>query len=168
MHIDDPGIRDWVQRRIEPTQTRSEFDRDEQVRILTRLIEAHTFEQFIRRKFLGAKSFSLEGAESLIALMDVAIEKAAEDGVKEIVLGMAHRGRLNVLANILHKKPRDIFREFIDPSVAHADGSGRRPRSERGADPAANAPVPRRPGCPRARRRTSAADRGCGRRSSIR
>ncbi len=124
MHIDDPGIRDWLQRRMEPTQNRSEFNRDEQVRILTRLIDAHTFEQFIRRKFLGAKSFSLEGAESLIALMDVAIEKAAEDGVKEIVLGMAHRGRLNVLGNILHKKPRDIFREFIDPSVAQADGSG--------------------------------------------
>src|SRR5437762_3926054 len=124
MHIDDPGIRDWLQRRMKPTQNRSEFNRDEQVRILTRLIDAHTFEQFIRRKFLGAKSFSLEGAESLIALMDVAIEKAAEDGVKEIVLGMAHRGRLNVLANILGKPPRDIFREFIDPSVAHADGSG--------------------------------------------
>ena len=58
MHIDDPGIRDWLQRRMEPTQNRSEFNRDEQVRILTRLIDAHTFEQFIRRKFLGAKSFS--------------------------------------------------------------------------------------------------------------
>lgn len=92
--------------------------------MLSRLIEAQTFEQFIRRKFLGAKSFSLEGAESLIPLLEVAIGKAAEQGVLEIVMAMAHRGRLNVLANVLHKPARDIFREFIDPSVAHADGSG--------------------------------------------
>ncbi len=76
------------------------------------------------KKFLGAKSFSLEGAESLIPLLEFAIEKAADQGVEEIVLAMAHRGRLNVLANILGKPPREIFREFIDPSVAHADGSG--------------------------------------------
>ena len=73
---------------------------------------------------MGAKSFSLEGAESLIPLLEFAIEKAADQGVEEIVLAMAHRGRLNVLANILGKPPREIFREFIDPSVAHADGSG--------------------------------------------
>ena len=94
------------------------------MRILSRLIDAQCFEQFIRKKFLGAKSFSLEGAESLIPLLEFAIEKAADQGVEEIVLTMAHRGRLNVLANILGKPPRDIFREFIDLSVAHADGSG--------------------------------------------
>jgi 2-oxoglutarate dehydrogenase E1 component len=124
MHIDDPAIRKWLQQRIEPAQNRSRFSTEEQARILSRLIEAHTFEQFIRRKFLGAKSFSLEGSESLIPLMDFAIEKSAEDGIQEIVIGMAHRGRLNVLANVLHKKPRDIFHEFMDPSVAHSDGSG--------------------------------------------
>ena len=124
MHIDDPTVRHWLQERIEQSQNRSEFNREDQVRILARLIDAHTFEQFIRRKFLGAKSFSLEGAESLIPLLDFAVEKAAEEGIQEIVLAMAHRGRLNVLANILRKKPRHIFREFTDPSVAHADGSG--------------------------------------------
>jgi 2-oxoglutarate dehydrogenase E1 component len=109
MHIDDPAVRNWLQQRIEPTQNRSRFSAEEQARILSRLIEAHTFEQFIRRKFLGAKSFSLEGSESLIPLMDFAIEKSAEDGIQEIVIGMAHRGRLNVLANVLHKNHATFF-----------------------------------------------------------
>jgi 2-oxoglutarate dehydrogenase E1 component len=88
--------------------------REEQIRIFTRLTDAVAFEEFIRKKFVGAKSFSLEGCESLIPLLDLAIEKAAEQGIKEIVLGMAHRGRLNVLANVLGKSPRQIFREFAD------------------------------------------------------
>ena len=124
MHIGERLQRQWLQQRIEQIENRSAFDPEEQRRMLSRLIEAQTFEQFIRRKFLGAKSFSLEGAESLIPLLEVAIGKAAEQGVLEIVMAMAHRGRLNVLANVLHKPARDIFREFIDPSVAHADGSG--------------------------------------------
>ena len=124
MHIGDRLQRQWLQQRIEQIETRSACDAEEQRRIVSRLVEAQTFEQFIRRKFLGAKSFSLEGAESLIPLLEVAIGKAADQGVLEIVMAMAHRGRLNVLANILHKPARDIFREFIDPSVAHADGSG--------------------------------------------
>jgi 2-oxoglutarate dehydrogenase E1 component len=124
MHISSRSARTWLQERMEDTQNHAALNRDDRICILTRLIEAQTFEQFIRRKFLGAKSFSLEGAESLIPLLDFAIEKAAEQGMREIVLGMAHRGRLNVLANVLHKKPRDIFHEFADPSVAHADGSG--------------------------------------------
>ena len=124
MHIGDRVQRRWLQQRIEQLENRSAFDPEEQVRMLSRLIEAQTFEQFIRRKFLGAKSFSLEGAEALIPLVEIAIGKAAEQGVLEIVLAMAHRGRLVMLANILHKPARDIFREFIDPSVAHADGSG--------------------------------------------
>ena len=88
--------------------------RDQQLRILTRLTDAVVFEQFIRKKFVGAKSFSLEGAESLIPLLDLAIERPASKGCSEIVLGMAHRGRLNVLANIIGKSPREIFREFED------------------------------------------------------
>ncbi len=74
------------------------------------------------RDYVGAKSFSLEGAESLIPLLDLAIEKAGEQGVGEIVLGMAHRGRLNVLANIIGKSPQEIFREFedVDPQAAPA------------------------------------------------
>ncbi|MGO8701070.1 MAG: 2-oxoglutarate dehydrogenase E1 component [Limisphaerales bacterium] len=114
MHIDNFEIRLWLQERMEGTRNRLELTRAEQIRIFTRLTDAVTFEEFIRKKFVGAKSFSLEGCESLIPLLDLAIEKAAEQGIKEIVMGMAHRGRLNVLANILGKNPRQIFREFAD------------------------------------------------------
>ena len=114
MFINDLAVRRWLQDRIEPCSNRVSLTRNEQVRILTRLSDAVIFEEFIRRKFVGAKSFSLEGCESLIPLMDLAIERAREQGVVEIVFGMAHRGRLNVLANILGKSPRQIFREFTD------------------------------------------------------
>ncbi len=109
---------------MEETQNRLKLSRDEQVRILTRLTDAVIFEEFIRRKFVGAKSFSLEGAESLIPLLDLAIEKAAGQGIESIVLGMAHRGRLNVLANIIGKSAQDIFREFedIDPELYRGGG----------------------------------------------
>ncbi|RYX85853.1 2-oxoglutarate dehydrogenase E1 component [bacterium] len=113
-HIDDIEARRWLQQRMESTQNRLELSRKEQVRILTRLTDAVIFEEFIRRKFTGAKSFSLEGAESLLPLLDLSIEEAGEQGVQEIVIGMAHRGRLNVLANIIGKSPREIFREFED------------------------------------------------------
>ncbi len=114
MHIDDLALRRWLQKRMEPTENRLQLTRDEQLRIFTRLTDAVTFEEFIHKKFIGAKSFSLEGCESLIPLLDLAIEKAGEQGVQEIVFGMAHRGRLNVLANIIGKNPRQIFREFAD------------------------------------------------------
>jgi 2-oxoglutarate dehydrogenase E1 component len=112
MHIDDDHARDWLARRMEVSQNRARLSRDEQLRILTKLTDAVMFEEFIRKTFVGAKSFSLEGAESLLPLLDLAIETAAEQGVQEIVLGMAHRGRLNVLANLLGKSPQQIFREF--------------------------------------------------------
>jgi 2-oxoglutarate dehydrogenase E1 component len=114
MHIDDLEVREWLQERMESTQNRLELDRKQQIRILSRLTDAIIFEEFIRRKFVGAKSFSLEGAESLIPLLDLAIEESSELGIEEIVMGMAHRGRLNVLANIIGKSPREIFREFED------------------------------------------------------
>jgi 2-oxoglutarate dehydrogenase E1 component len=124
MHIDDTEIREWLQQRMESTQNRISLSRDEQLRILTRLTDAELFEEFIRKKFIGAKSFSLEGSESLIPLLDLAIEKAADDGIDEIVLAMAHRGRLNVLANIMGKSPRDIFREFADADPKRFIGRG--------------------------------------------
>src|SRR5262245_46022511 len=114
MHIDDSLVRHWLQERMEGTGNRINLNHDEQIRILTRLTDAVIFEEFVRKKFIGAKSFSLEGAESLIPLLDLAIERAGEHGIDEIVLGMAHRGRLNVLANIMAKSPRQIFREFAD------------------------------------------------------
>jgi 2-oxoglutarate dehydrogenase E1 component len=122
MHIDDLSVRRWLQRRMESTGNRLELSREEQLRIFTRLTDAVTFEEFIHKKFIGAKSFSLEGCESLIPLLDLAIEKAGEQDVKEIVFGMAHRGRLNVLANIIGKSPRQIFREFADTD--HKRGAG--------------------------------------------
>ncbi len=124
MHIDDLSVRRWLQRRMETTENRLELTREEQLRILTRLNDAVTFEEFIRKKFVGAKSFSLEGSESLIPLLDLAIEKAGAQGIQEIVLGMAHRGRLNVLANIMGKSARQIFREFADTDWKSQSGRG--------------------------------------------
>jgi len=123
-HIDDIEARRWLQQRMESTQNRLELSRKEQTRILTRLTDAVTFEEFIRRKFTGAKSFSLEGAESLLPLLDLAIEEAGEQGIQEVVMGMAHRGRLNVLANIIGKSPREIFREFEDKDADLHVGAG--------------------------------------------
>jgi 2-oxoglutarate dehydrogenase E1 component len=124
MHIDELAVRDWLVERMERTQNRVELSRHEQLRILTRLTDAVIFEEFVRKKYVGAKTFSLEGAESLIPLLDLAIEKAAKQGVDEIVMGMAHRGRLNVLANIIGKTPREIFWEFQDAAAAEESGSG--------------------------------------------
>ncbi len=124
MHIDDLAERRWLQERIEGAQNRIELSRETQIRILTRLTDAVLFEEFVRKKFLGAKTFSLEGCESLIPLLDLAIEKAGGQGVKEIVMGMAHRGRLNVLANIIGKRPRQMFHEFADAEPEKHLGSG--------------------------------------------
>ena len=124
MHIDDLTIRGWLQERMEGTENRLQITRKEQLRILTRLTDAVTFEEFIRKKFIGAKSFSLEGSESLIPLLDLAIERAGDQGVQEIVLGMAHRGRLNVLCNIMGKSPGEIFREFTEMDAMGYQGQG--------------------------------------------
>jgi 2-oxoglutarate dehydrogenase E1 component len=124
MHIDDLGVRVWLQKRMEGQRNRRALSRETQLRILTKLTDAEMFEAFIQKKYIGAKSFSLEGGETLIPLLDLAIEKAGRQGVNEIVFGMAHRGRLNVLANILGKSPRTIFREFddVDPEMHRGRG----------------------------------------------
>jgi 2-oxoglutarate dehydrogenase E1 component len=124
MHIDDVEERRWLQYRMEESENRRDLGRDQKLRILRRLTDAVVFEEFIQRTFLGAKSFSLEGAESLIPLLDLAIEKAGDDGVEEIVLGMAHRGRLNVLASVMGKSAREIFREFADVDPEQQVGRG--------------------------------------------
>jgi len=114
MHIDDLKRREWLQRRMESSQNRLELSHAEQLRILTRLTDAVVFEEFLRTKFLGAKTFSLEGCETLLPLLDLAIEKSGHQGVKNIIIGMGHRGRLNVLAHIVGKNPCEIFQEFTD------------------------------------------------------
>lgn len=124
MHIHDLALRDWLQQRLENTEHRPTLSRAEQLRILTRLTDAVIFEEFVRRKYVGAKTFSLEGAESLIPLLDLAIEKAGAEGIQEIVMAMAHRGRLNVLANIIGKRPLEIFREFEDAEFGAQRGLG--------------------------------------------
>ena len=114
MHIDDPEPKRWLQQTMEASQNTRTLDHAEQIRILTRLTDAEIFEEFIHKKYVGAKRFGLEGAESLIPLLDLALEDAGEFGIEDVVLGMAHRGRLNVMANIMQKSPGLIFREFDD------------------------------------------------------
>jgi 2-oxoglutarate dehydrogenase E1 component len=114
MHIDELHTKNWLMERMEGTENRIKLTKAEQLRILTCLTDAVIFEDYLQKKFLGAKRFSLEGGESLIPLLDMAIEESARHGVREIVFGMAHRGRINVLANILGKPPAEIFSEFED------------------------------------------------------
>jgi 2-oxoglutarate dehydrogenase E1 component len=124
MHIDDPEVKDWLQTRMEATQNQIQLPREAQIRIFTKLTDAEVFESFLQKKFVGAKRFSLEGGESLIPLLDLALEEASAAGLDEVVIGMAHRGRLNVLANIMGKSPLQIFREFEDADAADKLGRG--------------------------------------------
>lgn len=123
MHIQDPKQRRWIQDRIERPHSKPE--REEQLRILRRLNAAEAFETFLQTKYVGQKRFSLEGGESVIPLLDAVIDSAAEARLEEVVIGMAHRGRLNVLANIVGKSYAQIFREFegnLDPKSMHGSG----------------------------------------------
>jgi 2-oxoglutarate dehydrogenase E1 component len=124
MHIDDLKVREWLQTRMEAAENRTELHPEVRRRILQRLIDAEIFEEFIQNKYLGAKRFSLEGAETLIPLLDMVVEHAGQQGLDKIVIGMAHRGRLNVLANILGKSPRTIFQEFEDVDAETFLGHG--------------------------------------------
>jgi multifunctional 2-oxoglutarate metabolism enzyme len=123
MHIQNPEERAWIQARVERPHPRAEHD--DQVRILSRLNVAEAFEMFLQTKFVGQRRFSLEGAESLIPLLDAVLTEAAQQQLDEAVVGMAHRGRLNVLANIVGKSYGQIFAEFegnIDPATTHGSG----------------------------------------------
>ncbi|MCT2591805.1 multifunctional oxoglutarate decarboxylase/oxoglutarate dehydrogenase thiamine pyrophosphate-binding subunit/dihydrolipoyllysine-residue succinyltransferase subunit [Streptomyces sp. N2-109] len=123
MHIQNPKERKWIQERVE--RPHSSPEREEQLRILRRLNAAEAFETFLQTKYVGQKRFSLEGGESVIPLLDAVIDAAAEARLDETVIGMAHRGRLNVLANIVGKSYAQIFREFegnLDPKSMHGSG----------------------------------------------
>ncbi len=114
-HIEDREARVWLRDRMETTRNRLELSNEDQLRILTKLTEAEVFEQFIQGSYgAGTKRFSLEGGESMMPLLELLIDRAADDGVEEVVLGMAHRGRLNVLVNIMDKSLREIFAAFED------------------------------------------------------
>ncbi|MFS2293403.1 MAG: multifunctional oxoglutarate decarboxylase/oxoglutarate dehydrogenase thiamine pyrophosphate-binding subunit/dihydrolipoyllysine-residue succinyltransferase subunit [Actinomadura sp.] len=123
MHIQDPEERAWIQERVEIPHEKP--SREEQLHVLRRLNSAEAFETFLQTKYVGQKRFSLEGGESVIPLLDSVISAAAQAGLDEVVIGMAHRGRLNVLANIVGKSYGQIFGEFegnLDPRSAQGSG----------------------------------------------
>ncbi len=112
MYISDPAQKRWWQQKLEATRSTPSFTADEKRHILDRLTAAEGLERFLHTKYVGQKRFSLEGGESFIAAMDELVQRAGEKGVEEIVVGMAHRGRLNVLVNTLGKMPKELFAEF--------------------------------------------------------
>ena len=112
MYIRQPEEIDWIQKKLNINDNHSNFTVDEKKYILKKLNQAVAFESFLHTKYVGQKRFSLEGNESLIPAVDAIIEKAADQGVKEFVMGMAHRGRLSTLTNIFGKSAKDIFSEF--------------------------------------------------------
>ncbi len=112
MHLQDPAERRWLQDRMEPVRNRPDFDGEARLQILKKLNQAAIFEQFLNKKYIGVTRFSLEGAIVIIPMLDALVEHVAERGCQEVILGMAHRGRLNVQAHILYKPYQDIFSEF--------------------------------------------------------
>jgi 2-oxoglutarate dehydrogenase E1 component len=114
MHIEDLTQRRWLRERMESVSNHLALSVNDQVSILKHLIDAEIFEQFLHTNFLGKKRFSLEGGESLIPLLHLLLDRAGDSDVEEVVIGMAHRGRLNVLFNIMQKSPKAIFAHFLD------------------------------------------------------
>ncbi|PYQ32398.1 MAG: multifunctional oxoglutarate decarboxylase/oxoglutarate dehydrogenase thiamine pyrophosphate-binding subunit/dihydrolipoyllysine-residue succinyltransferase subunit, partial [Acidobacteria bacterium] len=125
MHISETVQKKWLQDRMEPTRNHESLDGATKRRILMKLNDAEAFEKFLHTKYVGHKRFSLEGAESVIPILDYLFNAATDAGVVESVIGMAHRGRLNVLANILGKSYEKIFHEFegdVDPNTTQGSG----------------------------------------------
>ncbi len=122
--LENREARDWLQERMESTGNHIDLSREQQIRILTKLTDAEIFEQFLHTKYTGAKRFSLEGGESVVPMLDILTERAAELGVEEIVIGMAHRGRLNVMVNIMEMNVRQIFAGFEDDDPEAYVGRG--------------------------------------------
>ncbi len=123
MHIQEVEQKQWVQEQVEGVS--GVLPTEEQLHILTRLNAAEAFERFLNTKYIGAKRFGIEGAESAIVICDIVLDEAAKAGMAEAVMGMSHRGRLNVLANIVGKSYREIFRDFegdLDPSTVQGSG----------------------------------------------
>jgi multifunctional 2-oxoglutarate metabolism enzyme len=125
MHIQHPEEKRWLQEHMEPQANNWALSPELRQRILLRLLQGETFENFLHTRFVGQKRFSLEGAESAMVILDELMERAADAGVQEIVLGMAHRGRLNVLANLVGKTMAQVFGEFegnLDPDSSMGSG----------------------------------------------
>jgi 2-oxoglutarate dehydrogenase E1 component len=113
LYMRTPELVKWLQHKMESSQNKQEYTHEQRIHMFDHLKQAVGFEAFIHKKFVGQKRFSLEGSETLIPALDAIIEKGAELGISEYVIGMAHRGRLNVLANIMKKPYENIFREFL-------------------------------------------------------
>ncbi|HEX5050674.1 MAG TPA: multifunctional oxoglutarate decarboxylase/oxoglutarate dehydrogenase thiamine pyrophosphate-binding subunit/dihydrolipoyllysine-residue succinyltransferase subunit [Planctomycetota bacterium] len=125
MHIADQEQRHWLRERMEQNRNEEPLGPELQLRILDKLVEAEAFEQFLHTRFVGHKRFSLEGGDTLVPVLDALLDRAAEHGVRHAVLGMAHRGRLNVLAHVMKKPLTKIFGEFegwLDPAMTQGSG----------------------------------------------
>jgi 2-oxoglutarate dehydrogenase E1 component len=125
MNIQHPEEKRWLQHRMEPQANNWPLDRETRVRTLESLLQAEEFEHFLHSRFVGQKRFALEGGETAVAILDEILERAANQGVHEVVIGMAHRGRLNMLANVVGKPLTQIFSEFegaIDPGSMQGSG----------------------------------------------
>ena len=125
MHIQDSRIREWIRRRLETRPHKHSTPRAVQIALLRALMEAESFETFLHTRYVGQKRFSLQGAESLMVILDTILHRCPQGGVEEICMGMAHRGRLNVLANFLRKSLKVIFTEFSEnyvPELVAGDG----------------------------------------------
>ena len=121
-HLENPVHREWLRRRIESGDHRRPLSAEEKLRLLRRLTEVEALEQFLHRAYLGQKRFSVEGNDMLIPMLDLSIERAADAGAREIVLGMAHRGRLNVLAHVLGRPYEKILAEFEGQQLGSGTG----------------------------------------------
>src|SRR5947208_7398404 len=124
-HIQNTRSRNWVLHRLETRPSRQDTPRHVKIAILRALLEAESFEGFLHSRYVGQKRFSLQGAESLMVILDSILHKCPTDGIEEICMGMAHRGRLNVLANFLKKSLRVVFTEFSEnyvPESVSGDG----------------------------------------------
>ncbi len=122
MHIVDTQEKRWIQSRMEPVRSHPVLTNDERVHILERLSAAEGLEKYLGSRYAGAKRFGLEGGESLIPCLDELVQRAGRDGAKELVIGMAHRGRLNVLVNIFGKNPQELFGEFEGKKTLETSG----------------------------------------------
>ncbi|MCL1126480.1 2-oxoglutarate dehydrogenase E1 component [Shewanella surugensis] len=124
MHITDTDEKRWIQQRLEPSLGRGQYSTEDKKRVLESLNAAEGLEKYLGAKFPGAKRFSLEGGDALVPMMREIIYRAGDAGTKEVVIGMAHRGRLNVLVNVLGKNPSELFDEFAGKHSDHNNGSG--------------------------------------------
>jgi 2-oxoglutarate dehydrogenase E1 component len=124
MHINETEQKRWIQQHLEPCRAMPDFSKEKKIRILERIIAANALEEYLHTKYVGQKRFSLEGGEPLIPLLDELVQESGQQQVKEVVIGMAHRGRINVLVNVIGKLPSDLFSEFEGKGKANENSSG--------------------------------------------